>query len=52
MVGGLTEQPIQCYRLEGEGADALAVGDVISVTGLIKNYEGTIEFDAGCTFTK
>ena len=49
---GLTEQPIQCYRLEGEGADALAVGDVISVTGLIKNYEGTIEFDAGCTFTK
>ena len=52
VVGGLTEQPIQCYRLEGEGADALAVGDVISVTGLIKNYEGTIEFDAGCTFTK
>ena len=52
VVGGLEEYKIQCYRLAGDGADALAVGDVITVTGAIKNYEGTIEFDAGCTFTK
>ncbi len=41
---------IQCYRLKGEGADTLAVGDVIKVTGKIKNYNGTVEFDTGCTF--
>ena len=46
---GLTEQPIQCYRLSGEGADTLAEGDTITVTGLLKNYKGTVEFDKGCT---
>ena len=38
-----------CYRLKGEGAKELAIGDTITVTGTIKNYKGTIEFDAGCT---
>ncbi len=46
---GDTERPMMCYRLAGEGADKLAVGDLIQVTGTIKNYKGTIEFDAGCT---
>ena len=45
---GKTEQPVMCYRLSGEGADALAVGDKIAVYGNIKNYKGTIEFDKGC----
>jgi len=45
---GKTEQPIMCYRLKGEGADKLAVGDEIAVAGILKNYKGTIEFDAGC----
>ena len=40
---------IMCFRLCGEGADTLAVGDKITVTGIIKNYNGTIEFDQGCT---
>ena len=42
-----------CYRLkpaEGEDAAALKVNDVIAVTGTIKNYNGTVEFDSGCTF--
>ena len=43
------ERPIMCYRLAGEGAEALGIGDTITVTGTIKNYNGTIEFDAGCT---
>ena len=30
----------------------LAEGDVITVSGVIKNYKGTIEFDKGCTFVK
>ena len=52
VVGGLVDQPIQCYRLEGEGVETLAIGEQITVEGVIKNYSGTIEFDAGCTFTK
>ncbi len=45
---GDTDHPMMCYRLAGEGADTLAIGDTITVTGTIKNYNGTIEFDAGC----
>ena len=41
---------IQCFRLTG-GAE-LVVGDEITVTGIIKNYKGTVEFDANCTYTK
>jgi len=49
VVAGLENYPIMCYRLSGEGAADLAVGDSITVTGTLKNYKGTIEFDAGCT---
>ena len=49
VVAGLSDNWIQCYRLSGEGAAELAVGDTITVTGTIKNYKGTIEFDKGCT---
>ena len=49
VVAGLEDYPIMCYRLSGEGAKDLAVGDTITVTGTLKNYKGTIEFDAGCT---
>ena len=48
-VNGVEDKPIMCYRLKGEGAKDLAIGDYITVTGTIKNYKGTIEFDAGCT---
>lgn len=47
-VAGCEEQPIQCYRLSGEGAKDLKVGDAITVEGILKNYKGTYEFDAGC----
>ena len=49
-VGGLDDLIIQCYRLTG-GAD-LAIGDEITVKGIIKNYKGTIEFDKNCVYTK
>ncbi len=49
VVAGLEDMPIQCYRLSGEGAEGLAIGDTVTVTGTIKNYKGTIEFDKGCT---
>lgn len=48
VVNGVEDKPIQCYRLQGEGCESLAVGDYITVTGTIKNYKGTIEFDAKC----
>ena len=47
-VAGLEDKPIQCYRLEGEGCDAIAKGDTITVKGKIKNYNGIVEFDAKC----
>lgn len=51
------DKEIKCYRLKGTGADKLKEGDVITVTGLIKNYQHSsgdceVEFDQGCTFTK
>jgi len=52
VIGGLDDYKIMCYRLKGEGAKDLAVGDTITVTGILKNYKGTIEFDAGCTLDK
>ena len=47
-VAGKEDKPIMCYRLKGEGAKNLAVGDAITVEGSFKNYKGTIEYDAGC----
>ena len=48
-VPGLEDSFVQCYRLTGEGAETLKEGNVITVSGTIKNYKGTIEFDKGCT---
>lgn len=47
-VEGREDKPIECFRLKGDGAENLVVGDTITVTGVLKNYNGTIEFDAGC----
>ena len=46
---GVDGKPIMCYRMKGEGADQIGTGDTITVTGTLKNYNDTIEFDAGCT---
>ncbi len=46
------DKPILCYRLKGEGADQIVVGDTITVKGKLKNYNGTVEFDAGCELLK
>ena len=51
--GADAEKTILCFRMKGEGADVIAVGDTITVTGVIKNYDkngtGLVEFDANCT---
>ena len=56
-IDGCEDKPIKCYRMKGEGAAALKVGDVITVSGTIKNYQHSsgdteVEFDSGCTFVK
>lgn len=44
------ERTLYCYRMKGDDAATVEVGDTITVTGKIKNYKGTVEFDSGCTF--
>ncbi len=51
-VEGYPQYPILCYRLKGTGVDQIAIKDLITVTGIIKNYKGTIEYDAGCIMTE
>ena len=45
VVQGYDGYPMYCYWLKGAAADELAVGDFITVSGTIKNYKNTIEFD-------
>ena len=49
VVTGYETQPIKCYRLKGDNADRITEGDVITVTGILMNYNGTVEFGQGCT---
>ena len=56
VVGDMTDKPIQCFRMingsditAGEGVEVVKVKDVITVTGTLKNYNGTVEFDSNCT---
>ncbi|MBR0302654.1 MAG: hypothetical protein IJQ80_02280, partial [Clostridia bacterium] len=50
VVEGLTEKPVQCFRMKGEGAEELKVGDKITVEGKLKRYNDTFEFDTGCAY--
>ena len=56
VVDDLEEKPFECYRMvnganitAGEGVEVLKVGDTITVSGKVKKYHSTIEFDQGCT---
>ena len=56
-VEGAEDMPIKCYRMKGNDNTItvikdLKVGNIITVLGILKNYEGTIEFDAGCILEK
>lgn len=48
-IPGYELMPVQCYRLSGAGVESLLLGDTITVTGCLTNYNGTIEFMQGCT---
>lgn len=47
-VGELADKTISCFRLSG--GENLAVGDVITVTGTLLNYQGKVQFDAKSTY--
>ena len=54
VVGDMTDKPIECFRLKGEGIENLEVGNTITVTGELLKYDnksetGKVEFNAGCT---
>lgn len=46
-VPGYEDMPVLCYRIKGDCAEYLCVGENIVVTGTLSNYNGTIEFQAG-----
>ena len=45
VVDGYSQYPMYCYWLKGAAADELSVGDIITVSGKIKNYNGLVEFE-------
>lgn len=46
VVEGAEDKPLQCYRMIGDEIDQIDVGDTISVSGSILNYNGIIEYEA------
>lgn len=51
-VGNLADMPIDCYRLKGDGVADLAPGDTVTVQGVLKNHNGTVQFNSGSVATK
>ncbi len=54
VVGDMTDKPIECFRMKGEGIENLEIGNTITVSGKLTKYNnntetGKVEFDAGCT---
>ena len=45
VVEGFEDKPMYCYALKGSEAGQIMIGDTITVSGAIKNYKGTVEFD-------
>lgn len=46
IVDGMTDKPVVCYKLGGEGIDKVEVGDTITVsTKRLTNYNGTYELN-------
>ena len=44
-IDGEPNRPVYCYGLKGATEGQLAVGDTVTVSGTLKNYKGTVEFD-------
>ncbi len=44
--GDSSNRTMYCYKLSGTDSDKITVGDTITVKGAIKNFNGTVEYDA------
>lgn len=42
------ERPFMCIEMQGTDIRKVVMGDTITVTGIVKNHEGTIRFEPGC----
>lgn len=45
VVEGSEDQPMYCYQAKGNAAANVEIGDTVTVKGMIKNHQGTVEFD-------
>ncbi len=48
VVEGRENKPVYCYGITGSGVSSLKIGDTATVSGVLKNYQGTPEFDKDC----
>ena len=56
VVDGLENKPFECFKMvndpekinAGEGIEVVKINDTITVSGTVKLYGGTVEFDQGC----
>ncbi len=48
-VEGHADKPVYCYKLSGDAAAEVAVGDTVTVKGELYRYKDLFEFNAGCT---
>ena len=44
-VEGCEDKPMYCYQAKGQEAGNIQIGDTITVKGMIKNHQGTVELD-------
>lgn len=42
------DKPILCYRMLGQELDQIRLNDIVTVTGTLRNYYGSVEFSEGC----
>lgn len=45
VIEGCEDKPLYCYQAKGNEAANVKVGDTITVKGMIKNHQGTVELD-------
>ena len=45
VVEGSEDQPMYCYQAKGNAAANVEIGDTVTVKGMIKNHQGTVELD-------
>ncbi len=41
VVGGMTDKPVECFRLSGTGAKNINVGDTVEIKGMLSTYAKT-----------